>query len=353
MLLGAAIGRSRQAALAGFGVFLVLLLPALGLTAPAISDPDAATPRKDQPVSPLQVLVEKPSPTLVEQLDLPKGQGLAVQEVSGDAAARAGLKAHDILLELDGKPVPDDLQEFAQLVRDLKAKAPVADALVLRKGRRELLKSLALPEPRRRPEFAGVPAIPNVPLAPLPPPLIPGAPNGIDPETPAVDPLIPGPPLLSRTGLDGGVAVTTLQVNDRFTTRRDEGGLTITLTGKVKDGKALVNEISVQDGGEGRNYASLDAVPKRFQDKAKQTQPVRPFPGNGGMTATLRFEDRFITRLDADGILITVSGSLKEGKAKVGEVCVQEGEETLKYESVDQLPERYKGRAEKLRVPKE
>src|SRR5439155_26906636 len=84
----------------------------------------------------LGVLVTKPSSTLVEQLDLPRGQGLSVEEVHADsAAAKGGLKAHDILLELNGKPVPDDVREFAQIVQDIKAKTPV-DAVVMRKGKK-------------------------------------------------------------------------------------------------------------------------------------------------------------------------------------------------------------------------
>jgi len=92
--------------------------------------------------------LEEPDATLVDQLDLPRGQGLAVEEVlAGSAAARAGLKAHDILLEINGKPVPDDVPTFAFQLDDLKATKSI-EALVLRKGKRETLKSLALPELR-------------------------------------------------------------------------------------------------------------------------------------------------------------------------------------------------------------
>src|SRR5262249_33514205 len=60
----------------------------------------------------LGVRLDKPSATLVDQLDLPKGQGLILEEVvNNSAASKAGLKPHDILLEFDGKPVPNDVQE--------------------------------------------------------------------------------------------------------------------------------------------------------------------------------------------------------------------------------------------------
>src|SRR5262249_44721292 len=54
----------------------------------------------------LGVQLRKPSAALADQLDLPKGQGMVVEEVGPNSpAAKAGVKANDILLELDGKAV--------------------------------------------------------------------------------------------------------------------------------------------------------------------------------------------------------------------------------------------------------
>ncbi len=104
------------------------------------------------------VAVSQPGATLIEQLELPKGQGLTLEEVRPDsAAAKAGLKPHDILLELDGKPVATDLREFAAQLAAVPANKPV-DVLVLRRGRRERLKGLTLPsvrEPRAGAYFDG------------------------------------------------------------------------------------------------------------------------------------------------------------------------------------------------------
>jgi hypothetical protein len=86
-----------------------------------------------------------PGAALVDQLDLPRGQGLVVSELVPRAAgARAGLKAHDILLELAGKPVPSTLQGFAKQVQALKPNTPVGGVL-MRKGRKEKFKGLVLP----------------------------------------------------------------------------------------------------------------------------------------------------------------------------------------------------------------
>jgi C-terminal processing protease CtpA/Prc len=95
--------------------------------------------------------IQQPSDTLADQLNLPDRQGMVLKEIQPDsAAARAGLKDHDILLELNGKPVPRDMDEFQKLVRDIKPDAEV-DAVVLRKGRKETIKGLKLPEAKQDP----------------------------------------------------------------------------------------------------------------------------------------------------------------------------------------------------------
>src|SRR5262249_45076727 len=99
----------------------------------------------------LGVRVEKPSAAMADQLDLPKGQGMVVVDVVKEsAAAKAGLKANDILLELDGKAVPSDSAEFSKQVRAIKADEDVS-AVVLRKGRKETVKGIKLPEAKAEP----------------------------------------------------------------------------------------------------------------------------------------------------------------------------------------------------------
>src|SRR5207237_3713548 len=101
----------------------------------------------------LGVRLDRPSGTLVDQLDLPKGQGLIVEDVVKDsAAAKAGLKKHDILLELAGKPVPNDVQEFARMLKDIKPDTKV-DAVVLRKTRKEAVKGITLPKAKEAPQM--------------------------------------------------------------------------------------------------------------------------------------------------------------------------------------------------------
>jgi len=206
----------------------------------------------------LGVQVKSPSPTLVDQLDLPKGQGLVVEEVLPEsAAAKAGIKPHDVLLEINGKAVPDKGEELAKLLEGVAAKKPV-EAVVLRKGKKETVKGLTLPERRA--------AAPELPENNFPFPAVPRI------EVPRIDVQVPalnGFNAFAGAGGAGNVMTTTFRSRDRFTTRHQEGSLVITMTGKVADGKSQVTEVRVQDGRESHRYESVDKVPAEYRDKVK------------------------------------------------------------------------------------
>jgi beta-lactamase regulating signal transducer with metallopeptidase domain len=211
----------------------------------------------------LGVQVSKPSDALVDQLDLPKDQGQVIEQVIPDsAAAKAGLKRHDVLLELNGKAVPADYQEFVKEVAEIKADAKV-DAVVLRKGKKEMVKGITLPDAKPEPVAGfGFPG---------------GQPGGFAPAPalPQLAPLggkfIPQPPQFGGNFQPAGntVMTTMFRTNDRFTTRHQEGSLIITVTGKVADGKTKLNDIQVQDGQVVNKYESVDKVPDQYQDKVK------------------------------------------------------------------------------------
>jgi beta-lactamase regulating signal transducer with metallopeptidase domain len=201
--------------------------------------------------------VEPPSSTLAEQLDLPKGRGLVLREVVPDSAAeKAGLKAHDILLELDGKEVPNQVEGLTDLMKDIKPDTAV-DAVVLRKGKKEKIKGLKLPEAKAEAGFLGQFALPG---------------NFQPPGAVANPPGFAGGGFGAWIAPGGGgrtVMTTLFRNEDRFTTRHQEGSLVITLTGKVADGKAKVHDIHVQDGGQSTKYESVDKVPQQYRDKVK------------------------------------------------------------------------------------
>ncbi len=223
------------------GIFVNPLFPGGGGLGGLPGAARGALPRAEE--GRLGVRIGKPSDALVDQLDLPKGQGLVIEDVVADsAAAKAGVKTHDILLELNGKPVPSDAQEMAKLVREIKADTPV-DALVLRKGRKETLKGLKLPEAKavERPEVPGLRGADGLP----------GLPGALFPNR------------------NDRAMVTIRRSSDQFTAREQDGNVTLTATGTIADGKATLKELRVKDGAESKTYESLDKVPEQYREKAK------------------------------------------------------------------------------------
>jgi len=94
----------------------------------------------------LGAAVEPASLTLLDQLDLPAKQGIVVHDLRKDSPAdKAGLKNHDILIEINGKPVPNRMDGLFKILHDIKADEKV-EAVVVRKGKKVNIKELTLPE---------------------------------------------------------------------------------------------------------------------------------------------------------------------------------------------------------------
>jgi beta-lactamase regulating signal transducer with metallopeptidase domain/membrane-associated protease RseP (regulator of RpoE activity) len=209
----------------------------------------------------LGVTVHAPSEALVDQLDLPKDQGLVVGQVLPDTpAAKAGLKPNDILLEFNGKPVSTNQGEFVRQVQEIKPDAKV-DIVVLRKGKKETVKDLTLPEEKQPRGFGFGGGAGQGGFG--------GFGGGGD-----------GNPQFPRQGFGGmggamafggpnTVMTTVTRTNERFTTRHQEGSLIITVIGTVADGTPKTNKIHVQDGQVTHDYESLDKVPEQYRDKVK------------------------------------------------------------------------------------
>jgi beta-lactamase regulating signal transducer with metallopeptidase domain len=228
---------------------------------PFANTEERSTPR-------LGASVDKPSQVLVEQLDLPKNQGLVIGDVGvGSAAAKAGLKPNDILLEINGKPVSNDPAEFRKQLNDLKANTPV-DAVVMRKGRRETIKGISLPEAK-----ADEPAANPFQGADLP--LRPGFNRIQIPNVPNVQiPNFPNMPVPNFNNVfqNGGNA-TSLSVsiaNDQFTIDSNNNGLHINLIGKLDGDKAKVESIVIQDGSEKTSVDRLDRVPEKYREQVEK-----------------------------------------------------------------------------------
>jgi beta-lactamase regulating signal transducer with metallopeptidase domain len=238
----------------------------------------------------LGVSVNEPGSALIDQLNLPKGQGIVVLNVLPDSPAeKANVKANDVLLAIGGKTIPSDPNEFLKLTNALPVGKAVALVLV-RKGQKLTLHSIQLRElPKHSDNLNRVipaqkdpPAFYEVP--------VPGKGNSPykisprDPKAPAVyyelldtgkDPNVRRvpPPLANKLApgdADKSVMLTVLRTADRFTARHQEGSLIITVTGQAAGAKARVSEINIQDGTQSSKYQRVQDVPAQYRDKVEQ-----------------------------------------------------------------------------------
>src|SRR5262249_6452430 len=161
------------------------------------------------------------------------------------AAAKAGLKPHDVLLEFNGKPVPNETGKLREIVEEVKAGTSV-DAGVLRKGKKETIKGITLGASKK-------PTMQRFGLS--------GYTEGGRRVwyLHAGRPLARAQPFFSYSGAGRHNVMTTIfRDAERFTTRHQEGSLIITVTGTVADGKTKVSQIEIQDGEKRETDERLD-----------------------------------------------------------------------------------------------
>ena len=173
-----------------------------------------------------------------------------LQEIKADSAAsKSGLKKNDILLELDGKSVPSKVEDATKVLNDIKPKTPV-DATVLRKGKRETVKGIELPEAKaEETPRAGKRQEPA------------------KPEVPAFPRLQPQFPLGGGQGAASNIQM--IRTNDSFTTRYRKDGGYIALTGKMNGNKAEVEEIMISTGKDTKKFKTVEEVPEDMRDQVK------------------------------------------------------------------------------------
>jgi beta-lactamase regulating signal transducer with metallopeptidase domain len=192
----------------------------------------------------LGAVLAPPSKVITEQLNLPAGKGLVVNSVvPGSAADKAGIKANDILMKLDGKDVPASVHDFNKALEQIKADATV-DAVVLRKGKQETIKGITLPKQADNP-FGGA-----------------GFGGGLG-GAGGINFIGPG-----GFGKQGGVQINMFRTNDKFNCRYQEGTLIITITGSVdQNNKSQVEQIHIQDGAQVHEYKNVKDVPAQYREK--------------------------------------------------------------------------------------
>lgn len=187
----------------------------------------------------LGVAVEKLSPALAEQLDLPADKGVVVAAVAaGSPAEKAGLKKNDVLVKVAGQDVPGDAAAFAALVTKLKA-GEKFDADVIRKGKKETVKGIELPKPAEPPARGRLEA----------------------------DRLLPG----GRLEADR-INFNQMQVqvnNGDVSINATLDGVTYVITGTAANGPVVPDKIVIDDGGK-KEYPSLDKVPEKHRAAVAQ-----------------------------------------------------------------------------------
>lgn len=87
----------------------------------------------------------RPGELLSAHLNLEKNRGLVIEKVEKDQVAeKAGLKAYDVLVEVNGKPVSSDIDQFRKLLSEIKPDTAVT-LVLMRQGKSETIKDVKLP----------------------------------------------------------------------------------------------------------------------------------------------------------------------------------------------------------------
>jgi hypothetical protein len=70
--------------------------------------------------------------------------------------------------------------------------------------------------------------------------------------------------------------------------------------------------------------------------------------GRGVITTTFRTDERFTTRHQEGSLIITLTGTVADGKAKVNEIQVQDGGSVKKYGRISEVPQQYRDKVKNL-----
>ena len=197
----------------------------------------------------LGVQIEILNPDVAAQLDLPGDLHVVVRQVMpGSAAEKAGMKNHDILLTFAGKEIkqPGDLMK---VIEEGKFERGV-EAVVLRKGKKVVLRNIELGAPARRSSSGDA------------------APAGGG----------SGRGAARSSGGDGGTARSSggdgrkdpSSTGNSFTIVSNDDDLRITIKGKVVEGQMSAESITIKDGDQEDTYDSLRRVPSRHRAKVQK-----------------------------------------------------------------------------------
>jgi beta-lactamase regulating signal transducer with metallopeptidase domain/ElaB/YqjD/DUF883 family membrane-anchored ribosome-binding protein len=192
----------------------------------------------------------EPVPTvLAAQLRLKENTGLVVVQVSKDSPAeKAGIKQHDIILEMNGQPVSGDVEAFRKAVRELKADAKI-DLKILRAGQPMDVRGIEVPPAKPEEEQGNLQII-----SPM--------------RFPDFGPLTKVE--IAPAGKREATTVVTIDRENAFTINHSEGKVKITLTGRIEDGKPRPSSVTIREGGQTTKYKSVDEVPGTHKETVEK-----------------------------------------------------------------------------------
>ncbi|MCE9532964.1 MAG: PDZ domain-containing protein [Planctomycetes bacterium] len=197
----------------------------------------------------LGVRLQRPPAALAEQLDLPADKGLVVTYVAPNSVAdKAGIKSHDVLLEIGGKAVPSDALELQRFMKEFKADEKVAIVL-MRKGKKETIAEVILPEAKNEVnQFRGIPRFqfPNIP--------------NLNPAF---------PPQAFEGGNNNTTSMSVSVVNGDYNIKFVENDLKISLVGSKEDDQIKLSSIEVDDNGKMVKAESLEKLEEPYRAKVE------------------------------------------------------------------------------------
>ena len=216
------------------------------------------------------VRLGKVDANLQQQLGLEEKEGLIVMAVDPiSAAEKAGLKASDVLVRVNDKSVPNDLEGFAKLLKDEKVDQ-AADIVVVRRGKEETIKAAKMP--------AVVQANPNASGGRIGRPGLPGIVIPRIQINPAnrggINQLLQGP--IQKLHLEmtiNGAKMVRKQDGSQFSGEYSKDELKITISGKIENDRANPTEITITQGKEMKKYTSIREVPAQHRLVIQQLMP--------------------------------------------------------------------------------
>lgn len=329
------------------------------------------------------VRLEQLSDLAAEQLDLAPDVGVAVTGViPGSIAERAGVRAHDIILEFAGKPASASVEEFIRQVNGTKADEKF-DLVVMRKGKKVKIAGVVLPGTENPP--APVRPVPAVPKT-VPP--VPAVPERAVPEKGIDAPVDVRADVPEATNPDLGDlrdAVTAAEKRGENVgaVRAALDALEKALAkGAAKPGAAPPELTALREAVEaaakkGEHVApiskELGSIEKALtgreyeRPKIEEPRPAPPFsPRRGNFGAGGRVglgvklpegfsrmsvrvvNDLFIATAQKGGCELVLSGTIGENGLELTRAVITEGEKKVQVESLEKVPAEHKPAVEAL-----